>query len=145
MKKYIRLRKLKLFFVQTHFLNMQITILRFILLTIGLVLFVDGFILFLFKKVHLGTIIPVLLGIVFISTALVWHKIKNYLNQHLQLQRFWRVGWIGFTLWCISLAGFFYIFTVQILNRQHIILYKPLLCSAVELLKVNLPLHLLLV
>ena len=107
MKKYIRLRKLKVFFVQTHFLNMQITILRLILFTIGLVLFVDGFILFLFKKVHLGTIIPVLLGIVFISTALAWHKIQNYLNQHLQLQRFWRVGWIGFTLWCISLAGFF--------------------------------------
>ena len=86
---------------------MQTKIFRLLLIIIGLVLFLDGFILFLFKKLHLGTIIPVLVGIVFISTALAWHKIQNYLSQHPQLRHFWRMGWIGFTAWCISLAGFF--------------------------------------
>lgn len=86
---------------------MQTKIFRLLLLIIGLVLFLDGFILFLFKKLHLGTIIPLLVGIVFIGTVLAWHKIQNYLNQHARLRHFWHIGWIGFIIWCISLAGFF--------------------------------------
>ena len=99
---------------------MQTKIYRLLLLITGLVLFLDGFILFLFKKVHLGTIIPVLVGIIFISTALAWHKIQNYLNQHARLRRFWQLGWIGFTAWCISLAGFFlYIHTSNTQSTTH--------------------------
>ena len=73
---------------------MQTKIFRLLLLIIGLALFLDGFILFLFKKLHLGTIIPLLVGIVFIGTALAWHKIQNYLNQHARLRHFWHIGCI---------------------------------------------------
>ncbi|WP_096735055.1 YdcF family protein [Acinetobacter guillouiae] len=80
---------------------------RIVFFLLGFVLFLDGFILILYKKIHLGTILPLLIGLVFISTALWSQHIQQYLAQHLKLKKIWRLGWVLFTLWSVSLIGFF--------------------------------------
>jgi hypothetical protein len=45
------------------------------------------FIFFLYKKNHLGTILPLLIGLVFITTALWSQHIQQYLAQHLKLKK----------------------------------------------------------
>ncbi|MDR0236280.1 YdcF family protein [Acinetobacter sp.] len=82
-------------------------LLRFGLFIIGLLLFLDGFVLVLYKKIHLGTLLPLLIGLGFICTA-IWSKsIQQYLVQHTKLKKLWRLGWSLFAIWLISLIGFF--------------------------------------
>lgn len=80
---------------------------RIVFFLLGFVLFLDGFILILYKKIHLGTILPLLIGLVFITTAIWSQHIQQYLAQHLKLKKIWRLGWVLFTLWSVSLIGFF--------------------------------------
>ena len=82
-------------------------LLRIFLLIIGLILFSDGFILILQKKIHLGTIIPFFVGLIFLSYALFYAKIQQYLKNHQQLYTFWKISWTVFIIWSISLFGFF--------------------------------------
>ena len=82
-------------------------LLRFGLFIIGLLLFLDGFVLVLYKKIHLGTLLPLFIGLGFICTA-IWSKsIQQYLVQHTKLKKLWRLGWSLFAIWLISLIGFF--------------------------------------
>jgi uncharacterized SAM-binding protein YcdF (DUF218 family) len=82
-------------------------LLRLSLFIIGLLLFLDGFILLLYKKIHLGTLLPLLIGLGFICTA-IWGKvIQQYLAHHSKLKKLWRLGWSVFGIWLISLIGFF--------------------------------------
>lgn len=80
---------------------------RCIIFIIGLILFLDGFILILLKKWHLGTILPLLIGLVFIISALNHQRIQQFLAQHLKLKKFWQWGWRLFSIWIISLLVFF--------------------------------------
>lgn len=80
---------------------------------IGLVLFLDGLILVLYKKIHLGTILPLLIGLVFILVVVFNRKIQDFLNQHLKFKKLWCLGWFTFTLWLMSLLAFFGYIYVQ--------------------------------
>lgn len=82
-------------------------ILRSILFILGFLLFLDGFILILYKKIHLGTILPLLIGLVFCVTTLWIKQISNFLAQHSTLKKIWSFGWIAFGIWLISLFAFF--------------------------------------
>ncbi|MEG0487332.1 MAG: ElyC/SanA/YdcF family protein [Acinetobacter sp.] len=82
-------------------------VLRSILFIIGFLLFLDGFILILFKKIHLGTILPLLIGLVFCATALWGKQINSFLDQHIKLKKIWYFGWATFGIWLISLFAFF--------------------------------------
>lgn len=82
-------------------------VLRSVVFIIGFLLFLDGFILILFKKIHLGTILPLLIGFVFCTTALWIKPIHSFLNQHLKIKKIWQFGWIAFAIWLISLIAFF--------------------------------------
>jgi uncharacterized SAM-binding protein YcdF (DUF218 family) len=82
-------------------------LLRLSLLIVGFLLFLDGFILLLYKKIHLGTLLPLLIGLGFMCTS-IWAKtIQQYLAQHTTLKKIWRMGWSLFGIWLISLIGFF--------------------------------------
>lgn len=82
-------------------------ILLLVLFIIGAVFFLDGFILIANKKIHLGTVLPLLIGIVFCITATWPKQIQLFLNQHLKLKKFWRWGWYAFTIWFVTLIAFF--------------------------------------
>lgn len=78
-----------------------------ILFLTGLALFLDGLILILYRKWHLGTFLPFAIGLVFIITALRYKKIQNYLKKHSLLNKIWQWGWSLFSIWLISLVTFF--------------------------------------
>ncbi len=71
-------------------------LLRLSLFFIGLLLFLDGFILLLYKKIHLGTLLPLLIGLGFICTAICGKVIQQYLAHHSKLKKLWRLGWSVF-------------------------------------------------
>lgn len=81
--------------------------LHILLLIIGLILFIDGAILVLNKKIHLGTLLPLLIGAALCVLSLRSTQIRCFLAARPRLTRLWRWAWAGFGLWCISLAGFF--------------------------------------
>lgn len=84
------------------------SVFRWILLLIGLLLFIDGFYLISLKKIHLGTVLPLLIGLAFCIYA-IWHKkIQIFLTKHPKLNKLWKTGIIFFSLWIISLFSFFY-------------------------------------
>lgn len=81
--------------------------LRLLLLLIGLILLIDGLILVLNKKLHLGTLLPLLIGAALCVVSLSASQIRAFLATRPKLSRLWRWAWLGFSVWCISLAGFF--------------------------------------
>ncbi|WP_353167620.1 YdcF family protein [Acinetobacter sp.] len=91
-------------------------LLRLSLFISGGLLFLDGFILLLYKKIHLGTLLPLLIGLVFICTSIWGKAIQHRLAQHSKLKKLWRLGWSLFGIWLISLIGFF---TYIQFNTQH--------------------------
>lgn len=82
-------------------------VLRFLTFFIGCLLFVDGLVLILNKKIHLGTVLPLLIGCIFICTSLWIVQIQRFLSQHHQLKKIWNIGWSVFGIWLISLIAFF--------------------------------------
>lgn len=80
-------------------------IIRMILLFIGSILFLDGLILILKAKINFGTVIPFLLGLIFLIHAFYWTKIQSFLHNRIKLKRLWQSLWVAFLIWC---ASFFY-------------------------------------
>lgn len=95
-------------------------LLRSILFILGFLLFLDGFILILYKKIHLGTILPLLIGLVFCMTALWIKQISNFLAKHSTLKKIWTFGWIAFGIWLISLFAFFTYIQLKSSQNQQI-------------------------
>jgi uncharacterized SAM-binding protein YcdF (DUF218 family) len=80
---------------------------RALLFAFGLILILDGLWLLSLDKIHLGIILPIFIGLIFMMTAIFYGAIQHFLAQHPKVNSFWRVSWTGFWLWLISLAGFF--------------------------------------
>jgi len=81
--------------------------LRVTIFTLGLILFLDGLILILLKKIHLGTLLPLLIGFIFCITVIFSKQIHSWLNQHLKVKQLWLLGWRLFGLWLMTLISFF--------------------------------------
>lgn len=96
-------------------------LLRSSLFILGLVLFVDGLILILQNKIHLGTILPFCIGLCFLIYVIFYQKIQNMLQKNLKLKIFWQVGWGFFSLWAISVLAFFIYLHEQIQANTPII------------------------
>lgn len=95
-------------------------LLRSILFILGFLLFLDGFILILYKKIHLGTVLPLLIGLVFCATALWIKQISDFLAKHSTLKKVWTFGWIAFGIWLISLIAFFGYIQLESKQNQQI-------------------------
>lgn len=80
---------------------------RIFSLIFGCILFCDGLWLILQKKIHLGTVLPLLLGFVLLIHAIFYHSIQHFLAQKVQLKVLYQSVWGGFSLWLISVAVFF--------------------------------------
>ena len=102
-------------------LNNRITITKkFILLTqgvlatIGSVMVVDCVILMAIGKVNFGTVVPCLLGLVFIAHGIFWHNITAFIYQYRWLSYLWYALWTIFFIWLISFGVFIYALQQQI-------------------------------
>lgn len=85
---------------------MLINITRALLLIIGLVLTVDCTLLIAADQINFGTVVPFLIGIIFIVHAAFWSKIQNLLSRHQYLRRVWNTLWAGFGIWLLSFIVF---------------------------------------
>lgn len=94
--------------------------LRCILFIVGLILFLDGFILILQNKIHLGTVLPLIIGLFFIFYTSFYQKIQKILQQHKKIKKIWQFGWICFNLWLISLFIFFSYLQLNTQSKQKI-------------------------
>lgn len=82
---------------------------RIILFCIGSILFFDGLILILQAKINFGTVIPLLIGSVFLAHAFFWKNIQSFLKHRLKLKQFWQILWCAFFLWCASFIYFIWV------------------------------------
>lgn len=79
---------------------------RVILFTIGIVIIVDSVALIAIGKINFGSVVPLLLGIVFVAHGLFWHAIRRFFGRNHWLNRLWYGLWAVFTLWLISFGLF---------------------------------------
>lgn len=84
-------------------------IFQLLMLGIGLILFLDGLFLILQKKIHLGTLLPFAIGSGLCLHAYFDEKILNFLNknQNKPFKKIWKICWILFLAWVISVILFF--------------------------------------
>ena len=85
---------------------MLLKVLRVILTITGLVLIVDCLILMAADKVNFGTVLPLLIGIIFIAHGLFWPAIRNFISKSKKLMFSWYALWSLFTIWLISFGIF---------------------------------------
>ncbi|PZT84508.1 MAG: hypothetical protein DI627_15500 [Acinetobacter sp.] len=90
------------------------------LFIIGLILFADAILLLSYRKIHLGVILPLLIGFIFCIYALFYAQIQRWLHQHTQLKKLWQVGWGIFIVWFVTLFAFFSFLTIQVQNSPSI-------------------------
>lgn len=82
--------------------------LRVLLLILGLILIIDCTLLIAADKINFGTVVPFLIGVIFIIHAVFWQKIQQILNTHKSLTKIWKALWSVFTIWLISFLVFGY-------------------------------------
>lgn len=92
---------------------MFIRLIRWTLFIVGAVLAADGLVLFAVKKINFGTVVPFLIGVIFLTHALYWQSIQAALTKRSWLKKAWKALWVLFGLWLLS----FVIFLV-VLQRQ---------------------------
>lgn len=78
-----------------------------VLFIFGLLLFLDGLILVLDEKIHLGTVLPLLLGAGLCVYVVFYAQLQRYLLQHTRLKTLFFCAKLGFVVWLISVMGFF--------------------------------------
>ena len=81
---------------------------RTILAVLGLILLIDGLYLLAQGKIHLGIILPILIGLIFCIHAIFWQSIQKILQGSKRLKRLWQSCWIIFSIWLFSLILFFF-------------------------------------
>jgi len=83
-------------------------LLRSALACAGLVLFGDALFLMSMRLFNFGVLLPGLLGSVALLLAWRWHQILRWKNAAIWRKRLWLAGWLGFSVWIATVAGFFY-------------------------------------
>jgi uncharacterized SAM-binding protein YcdF (DUF218 family) len=100
---------------------------RIFLALIGSVLFLDGAILIAFKKIHIGTVLPLLLGLFFCLYSYFYYHIERFFFYHFRLHSIWRFGWLCFWAWLISLGYFFNYLADNNAKTQHVLPVKAII------------------
>ena len=87
---------------------------RVILTIIGSLMIVDCTILMAVGKVNFGSVVPFLVGIVFVAHGIFWRNIIRFICQNRWLNRLWYGLWMAFFIWLISFGIFAYALQQQI-------------------------------
>lgn len=89
------------------FTDRCISIWRWVLIVLGGLLCLDAVILLIVGKWHLGTVLPMMFGLLLLGQGLFWQKLSLFLNRHSKLKNLWRIFWLGTGIWFITLMAFF--------------------------------------
>ena len=87
---------------------------RVILTIIGSLMIVDCTILMTVGKVNFGSVVPFLVGMVFVAHGIFWRNIIRFIYQNRWLNRLWYGLWMVFFIWLISFGIFVYALQQQI-------------------------------
>jgi len=87
---------------------------RVILTIIGSLMIVDCTILMAVGKVKFGSVVPFLVGMVFVAHGIFWRNIIRFIYQNRWLNRLWYGLWMAFFIWLISFGIFAYALQQQI-------------------------------
>ena len=99
----------------------MLKILRIVLAVIGLVLITDCVVLIAAGKINFSTVVPFLLGIIFVIHGIFWHAIRDFISQSYGLNIIWHSLWILFFIWLITFGIF-----VRSLQQQIELSKQPL-------------------
>ena len=80
---------------------------RLISAFIGSILFLDGIYLVSLNKIHLGTLLPVLIGFGLLCFAIFYQKIQVIVQKTPLRTLLWRLSWTGFLIWSMTVLCFF--------------------------------------
>lgn len=84
------------------------SLIRILLSVFGIVLITDAVWLLAQNKIHLGILLPLFIGIIFVVHAYYWQSIHRYLTTRKALKRIWSICWGLFALWLLSVCLFFF-------------------------------------
>ena len=85
-----------------------ITCFRIILFLVASLLIADSLYLLLQGKIHIGIVLPLLIGTGFLVITLAWTQIQDYLNRHPKIKKTYFILWGLFVIWLMTLAIFAY-------------------------------------
>lgn len=92
---------------------------RVVLTIIGSIIIIDCATLIAVGKINFGTVVPFLLGLVFVAHGLFWQTLRHFICQNRWLMRLWYALWLIFFIWFISFAIFIFSLQQQIkLSKQ---------------------------
>lgn len=98
---------------------MLLKVLRILLTISGLVLIIDCVILMAVGKINFSTVVPLLIGLIFIAHGVFWQAIRDFVTQSTWLTISWYGLWGLFGLWLVSFGVFIGALQQQIkLSRQ---------------------------
>ncbi len=92
----------------------MLTLLRSLLTVIGLIIMLDCIVLMTADKINFGTVLPLLIGAIFVAHGLGWPVIRAKLDRSPLLHRIWLGLWLIFGLWLVSFLIFVYSLQQQI-------------------------------
>ncbi|MHA3049528.1 YdcF family protein [Acinetobacter sp. ANC 4641] len=93
---------------------------RIILFFVGGILLTDALYLLLQGKIHIGIVLPLIMGIGFLFIALAWQFLHGYLAQHAVLQSAYFIVWGLFGIWLISFMVFIYQLKIHMQTQTQI-------------------------
>ena len=85
---------------------MLLKVIRILLTISGLILITDCVILIAVGKINFSTVVPLLIGLIFIAHGLFWQAIRDFVIQSNWLNISWHALWGLFGLWLVSFGVF---------------------------------------
>ncbi len=76
-------------------------------------LMIDCSVLLFLFKINFGTLVPLIIGLIFVIHAIYWQNIQNFIKEKTSLTWAWYGCWAVFTLWLIT----FIIFVASLLQQ----------------------------
>lgn len=86
---------------------------RIVLFILGTILTLDCLVLIFLSKINFGTVIPFIIGLIFLMHAFFWVAIQKFLIKNRSYKRFWIALWGLFTIWLVS----FILFVGSLINK----------------------------
>lgn len=98
----------------------MIKLLRSLLFIVGILLTLDSLVLFAMLKINFGTVVPFIIGVIFLIHAFFWQNIQQQITNKKWLKNIWNACWMLFLFWLVSFAIFVASLVKQINAQKNI-------------------------
>ncbi|PIE46735.1 MAG: hypothetical protein CSA42_06910 [Gammaproteobacteria bacterium] len=94
------------------------SLVRIVLFILGIILTLDCLVLIFLLKINFGTVIPFIIGLLFLVHAFFWETIQNFVAKNQFIKKVWITLWGLFAIWFISFMLFIG-FLISQINTQN--------------------------